>query len=186
MAWVGAAKGLLALFGLSARDDVVERNNRAAGFALASGLVGLTLCFAGGNVGDGPGWWVVVFSGLLSTSFFFLLWLALERWTRLADVVTIDRDEAAGVRLSGFFVAVGLILGGAVAGDWRSVEAALGDFFRIGWPALGVLAVAALLAKQSTPALERSTGSMIAQGLVPFVTYLAMAAMTLIWHAPWT
>ena len=35
---------------------------RAAVPAVVGALVGVTFCYAGGNIGDGPGWWVVVFS----------------------------------------------------------------------------------------------------------------------------
>ena len=64
----------LALCDLSARDDVVERSNRAAIPAIAGGLLAITLCFAGGNIGDGPGWWVVMFCGVLSTGTLLLAW----------------------------------------------------------------------------------------------------------------
>src|SRR5918999_880148 len=59
--WVRLGSWFLPLLGLSARDDVIERGNAAAAHALGGALLGLTLCFAGGNIGDGPGWWVVVF-----------------------------------------------------------------------------------------------------------------------------
>jgi hypothetical protein len=34
------------------------------------------------------------------------------------------------------FVAIGAILGRAVAGNWTGFDAATGDFFRLGWPAV--------------------------------------------------
>ena len=68
-------------------------------------------CFAGGNVGDGPGWWVVVFCAALSTGALFLLWGALQAATDLADSIVIERDGASAVRLAGFLVACGLVLG---------------------------------------------------------------------------
>ena len=118
-AWVGlAVRVVLPYLGLSARDDVLERGNVAAAYAMGGAVLGLTLCFAGGNIGDGPGWWVVVFSALLSTGAFFISWFFLDKLTRLADVVTIDRDPAAGLRLAAFFAGSGLILGRAVAGNW--------------------------------------------------------------------
>ena len=42
-AWVGGSAKLLPLFGISARDDVVERRNRAATWAVAGALIGVTL-----------------------------------------------------------------------------------------------------------------------------------------------
>jgi hypothetical protein len=40
----------------------LEHGNPAAG-----AILGLTLAFARGNIGNGPGWWVVVFSAGMST-----------------------------------------------------------------------------------------------------------------------
>ena len=115
-AWVGLGVRLLGLLGLSVRDDALERRNAAAAWAAAGGLIGLTLCFAGGNIGDGPGWWVVVYSALLSTGTLLLLWVILDRLTGVSESVTVERDVASGMRLGGFLAAAGLILGRAVAG----------------------------------------------------------------------
>jgi uncharacterized membrane protein YjfL (UPF0719 family) len=105
--WVSVAVRCLPLVGLSARDDVVERGNSSAALAIAGAILAITLCFAGGNIGDGPGWWVVVFSAGLATVALLLSWLVLETVARVADVVTIERDEAAGLRLGGWLIACG-------------------------------------------------------------------------------
>ena len=91
-AWVGGGARILSFFGLCARDDVIERGNRAAAAAIAGALLGITLCFAGGNIGDGPGWWVVVFCAVLSTGVLLLFWSILDRATGMADTITIDHD----------------------------------------------------------------------------------------------
>src|SRR5215475_11669248 len=52
---VALAQGAFALLGISVRDDVAERGNRAASFAAAGLTVGATCCAAGANIGDGPG-----------------------------------------------------------------------------------------------------------------------------------
>jgi uncharacterized membrane protein YjfL (UPF0719 family) len=175
-AWVGMAAKFLPLFGLSARDDVIERGNSAAAQAIGGALIGLTLCFAGGNIGNGPGWWVVVFSAALSTGTFFLLWALLHRFTHLADTVTIERDPASGIRLSGYFIGSGMILGNAVAGDWVSAEATVYDFLKVGWPVLLLWAAAALLEKTFRPTQERPAPSRLSHGLAPMAAYLALAA----------
>lgn len=54
-AWVAASMMLMPAVGLHVRDDVYERGNPAAAYAAAGALVGMTLAFAGGNIGDGPG-----------------------------------------------------------------------------------------------------------------------------------
>ena len=50
--------------------------NAAAAMATAGATIGVTLSYAGGNIGDGPGWWVVVFSAAIATAGLFACWLA--------------------------------------------------------------------------------------------------------------
>ena len=55
-AWVGlGVQGWFPWLGLSIRDDVIEGRNSAAIWAIGGGLLGLTFCFAGGNIGNGAG-----------------------------------------------------------------------------------------------------------------------------------
>lgn len=178
-AWVAVGLRCLALFGLSARDDVIERGNRAAAQAIGGGILGITLCFAGANIGDGPGWWVVVFSAGLSTGAFFVLWFVLAKLTHLADTVTIDRDPSAGVRLAGFFVGTGMVLGRAVAGDWVSAEATVRDFAVAAWPALILLGLAAVLERRLRPSREQPFAP-AASGLPPAAVYVGLALLWLV------
>lgn len=174
-AWAGLGSRLLPAVGLSARDDVIERANGGAAHAIGGALLGLTFCFAGGNIGDGPGWWVVVFCAFLSTTVFFLLWILLDRFTHLADTVTIDRDPAAGLRLAAYFAGTGLILGRAVAGDWESAFATIADFLLLGWPAIALWGVAVFLEKRLRPHPERPTAALATHGLAPAAIYLSLA-----------
>jgi uncharacterized membrane protein YjfL (UPF0719 family) len=181
-AWVGLGAFLLPYFGLSARDDVIERANSAAAYAVGGALLGLTFCYAGGNIGDGPGWWVVLFCAALATGGMLLLWTFLNLTTGLADTVTIDRDPAAGVRLAGFLAGTGLILGRAVAGDWTSVDAAIHDFLRVGWPAAGLWLLAVFVERGLRPRPGRPAGSVVTEGFGPFVLYLGIA-LYIVWRA---
>jgi hypothetical protein len=52
--WVSVVVRILPFVGLSARDDVVERGNSSAARAIAGAILAITLCFAGGNIGNGP------------------------------------------------------------------------------------------------------------------------------------
>lgn len=185
-AWVGLVSRFLGLFGLSARDDVIERANHAAAYAIGGALLGITLCFAGGNIGNGPGWWVVVFSAALSTLAFFLLWALLHRFTGLADTVTIDRDPASGLRLAGWFIGAGLILGRSVAGDWVSMQATVVDFARTAWPVLLLFAAAVLLERTFRPTRERPLPSPLVYGLAPLAAYVALAAFFVEQAGPWS
>jgi hypothetical protein len=176
MAWLGlAARYFLPYFGLSSRDDVVERKNPAAAHAIGGALLGVTLCFAGGNIGNGPGWWVVVFSAALSTAAFFVLWALLDRFTGLADAVTVERDPASGLRLAGYFLGSGLILGRAVAGDWVSVNATVADFGKLAWPVLLLWLAAVLLERTFRPTKETPLPSPVTHGLAPLGAYVALA-----------
>lgn len=185
VAWISAGLRVLPLLGLSARDDVVERGNRAAAIAIAGAIVGIALCFAGGNVGEGPGWWGVAFCALLSTGTLLLFWALLDRLTRVADAVTIDRDPAAGVRVAGLFLALGLILGRAVAGGWLDVGAALLDFALKGWPAAVLLALAVLLERRLRPTPEAPDRPALSHGAVPALLYLGLSAAAVGMAGPW-
>jgi len=104
---MGVAWTLLTLWparviGLGIRDDVIDRRNPAAAWAVAGLLMGVTLSFAGGNIGHGPGWWVVIFCALLATGALYLLWAIAEPIARFCESITVERDTAAGIRMCGF------------------------------------------------------------------------------------
>jgi uncharacterized membrane protein YjfL (UPF0719 family) len=176
-AWVAGVARALPLVGLSARDDVAERRNPAAAVAIAGALLGITLCFAGGNIGDGPGWWVVLFSAGLATGVLLALGLLLEAVTGISDAVTIDRDVAAGVRLGAFFVASGLILGRAVAGDWVSSGDTFRDFGWAAWPVVLLLAVSVLIERFTRPTVARPVPSAISHGILPGLILVVAAVL---------
>jgi len=176
-AWVGMVRWLLPAMGISPRDDAVERRNPAAGVVVVGAILGMTFCFAGGNIGDGPGWWVVVFSAVLSTGTFMLLWAIVDRATRASESITIDRDLATGVRLSGFLVAIGLILGRAVAGDWISLAATVRDFVQFAWPVLPLAAAEIVLGRLFRPRPQVPTLPPILCGFIPATVYIAAAGM---------
>jgi hypothetical protein len=186
-AWVGlAASWFLPFFGLSARDDVIERANPGAAHAIGGALLGVALCYAGGNIGDGPGWWVVVFAAFLATATFFVFWASLDKATGLADTVTIERDPAAGIRLAGIFIAAGLILGRAVAGNWESGISTLVDFGVVGWPVLVLWVAAAVLENQLRPHPEKPRSELFLHGVAPALAYVGLAAFFVLRAGWWT
>lgn len=178
-AWVWGFTRMGPLLGISARDDVVERGNGAAAVAVAGSLLGLTLCFGGANVGDGPGWWVVVISAALATGSLFACWLLLEAATGVSEAVTVERDPGAGLRLAGFLAAAGLVLGRGVAGDWVSADGLMRDFLASIWPLVPIVLMAALIERVLRPAPLRALPSLLLRGWVPAGLYLA-AAVTLV------
>ena len=174
--WVGAVLWIWQLLGITLRDDLLERGNAAAACAIAGAMVALTFCFAGGNVGDGPGWWVVVFAAVLSTGTLLVLWCVLERVSRLGEAITVDRDAASGLRAAGYLIGFGAILGRAVAGNWVSAGATIADFAVLGWPALVVLVVAVILEKALGPNARAPQRSALVFGLPVFLAVLAASA----------
>jgi hypothetical protein len=174
-AWVGVWIRWLAVTGISTRDDVVERSNGSAGLVVIGALFGITLAYAGGNVGNGPGWWVVVFSAALATVALFAAWMLLEAVAGVSDIVTVDRDPSAGFRLGGFLIACGLILGRSVAGDWISAEATVRDFTATAWPVIVLVGVAALIERVARPTPETPRPSLVAYGFIPALLYVAGA-----------
>ena len=159
------------------RDDVVERRNQAALTATIGGLIAVTLCYAGGNVGNGPGWWVVVFSAVLSTGTLIMTWVALTNVTPVADAVIIDRDPAAGLRLAAFLVSCGIVLGRAVAGDWFSVAETVRDFMAFLPIVIGILIVAVIVERFAQPTPSRPHAPLVALGVVPSLLYLIIAVV---------
>jgi hypothetical protein len=173
-AWVGTSTGAFAFFSLSARDDVVERSNPAAAAALFGALLGTTLAFAGGNIGNGPGWWVVLFCATLATLTLLAAWCLLAHLGGLAERITVERDLAGGIRAAGFFIGGGLIVGRAVAGDWHSSLATLLDFGRFAWP-VAILVIAAVQTEKALHSgVEPREADPMLSGCVPATAYVAL------------
>jgi hypothetical protein len=182
-AWVGACSYFFPFLGISIRDDAAERQNLAAAWASAGILAGVTFCFAGGNIGNGPGWWVVIFSTLLSTGSFFVLWAMFESITNASESVTVERDVGKGLLLAGLLCGTGIILGRSVAGDWLSVSATVTDFIRIGWPAFALVGAAAAIERFSWLYSNQKQSS-VSSGIVFGGIYLVVSILyVFVWQA---
>lgn len=162
---LGGVTWIFPLLGLSVRDDVLERGNSAAFIAVCAALFGTTAALAGANMGEGPGVLAVLFTAILLTAIFLAAWLVVERLTAVSEVITVERDRSAAVRLSGFLAASGILSGWIGAGDWVSYRATLRDAL-YSLPAIVVLCAAFLFTearfrrKQFAPSLH-STLSMV-------------------------
>ena len=127
-AWVGGASLIFPFLGISARDDALERSNISAIWPIGGALLGISCSFAGANIGNGPGVEAVLLSAALSSVLFFALWFAVDVLTSMSESITVERDEAAGIRMGGFLLGIGLLSGWSVAGDWASASVTLRDF----------------------------------------------------------
>jgi len=147
---LGTSGQMLSFLGVSARDDVLERRNSAALIAVVGALVGAAVCFAGGNIGEGPGVEVVMVSAGTALCAWFVLWYLLDVFSGrvVSDRITVERDTASGVRLAGLLAGNGVVLGAAAAGDWIPGRF-LHDFGVSAWPALVLTVVAVLVERFS-------------------------------------
>jgi uncharacterized membrane protein YjfL (UPF0719 family) len=179
--WLIVAAKLFSWLGLSFRDDVVDRNNVAALTSLGGAVIAVAIIYAGGSLGEGPSYMNNFFSAALGTGGLVVLWILLEVGGKVSRSVTEDRDLASGVRMCGFLLAVGLVLGRAVAGDWHSEYATLHDFVTDGWPAIPILGVALAIERRVRPCMRRPFPSWPCSGLIPALLYLLLAGGWL-WH----
>lgn len=173
-AWVGATTLVFPLFGVSARDDVLERGNSAALCPVGGALIGVSCCFAGANIGDGPGVEVVLFSAALSLTLFFGLWLAVERLTSFSEEITVERNTGAGIRLGGLLVGLGILCGWSVAGNWVSVLATIQDLAVFSWAAI-VLGLAGVVVEQVFSKPEVRGGAAVIPSIAVTATYVVAA-----------
>ena len=170
MAWIGIVVRIGAGLGISHRTDAVERSNPAAITAISGLLIGATACYAGGNVGNGPGWWVVVLCAILANATLLAGWLLLELMTHVGESVTVERSRASGMRLAGYLIGTGLVCGRAVAGDWVSLDVTIRDFAMVAWPAIGLLGLAMSLEFVYRPAPGKVEQPILHAGWLPMLT----------------
>jgi hypothetical protein len=133
--WIAASMPFAGNLGVRFRDDALERRNPAAVIAIIGHMLGLSACYTGANIGDGPGWWCVLFAGLLATTAWFLLLLIFELGSKVSESITVERDVNAAMRFCGLAIATGILCGRGAAGDWTSAEQTVHEFVAA-WPAL--------------------------------------------------
>ena len=144
IAWVHLGlKLIFRLFDLSWTDDALNNNNKAALFAISGAYVGLVFIYSGANVGDGPGWWHVIFAGGFGLAAWIILGIFIGKITQVFERITVDRDINCGIRTGFYFLASGVILGKASAGDWVSFSRTILEL-SAGWPAI-ILALLAVI-----------------------------------------
>lgn len=161
--WLAFAMfALFFVFNISWVDDALQNNNHAALVAVTGGGLGVMAIYAGANIGDGPGWWCVLFAGALGVLAWLGLGAILNIYARFTERITVERDLGCAVRVGAFFLALGILLGRASSGDWTSFFLTCVEFLD-GWPALP-LTLAAILTER---ALRKATR--------PFPLYASIA-----------
>jgi hypothetical protein len=125
-------------------DDVVHLNNKASLAAITGEFFVLAAIYAGANVGDGPGWWCVIFAGGLGLAAWLILGLIFHLCTGIFERITVERDRGSGIRFCVYLLGSGAILGYACSGDWTSFVKTIEEF-TIGWPVLPWTAIMILI-----------------------------------------
>ncbi|MDB6111536.1 MAG: hypothetical protein JWR69_3286 [Pedosphaera sp.] len=183
--WIFWTPSLFPILGLSLRVDALEGHNESAIVALTGAILGISITYAGGNIGEGATIWTTIFSSALATAGLFLLWLMLEMGSRVSLAITEERDRASGWRLAGYLVGIGLILGRAVAGDWTSTRQTIKDFAVAGWPAVVLTFVAIFVEGKWQPNLRQPVPPVYMRGIFPALVYLASVGVVLLFLGRW-
>lgn len=176
-AWMTFLVRAMPLLGIDLRGDAIERANPAATIAGCGALVGVTLCFAGANVGEGATIWMTFFPAVLNTAALLACWIVAGMLSGSTNAISIDRDIASGARLAGFLVADGLILGRAGAGDWISMQGTIHDLLRLGWPAAALIVPFVIVQWIAGPSPRRPQPGLFLSGLVPGSAFIALAVL---------
>src|SRR5437660_1146041 len=171
--WLTVATKLFPWLGLSFRDDAVERRNIAALAALCGAVTAVAIIYAGGSLGEGPSFMNNFFSATVGTAGWFALWILLESGARVSRSVAEERNLASGLRLGGFLLAIGLMLGRAAAGNWHSEAATIQGIIHDGWPAAVLWGIALLVEWFARPSRRCPFPSWTGFGLLPAFLYLA-------------
>ncbi len=137
-------RAVFIFFDISWIDDVLSLNNKAALYAVSGAFLGLVTIYSGANIGDGPGWWCVIFAGGLGLISWFILARVLNSFTQVFERITVDRDIYCGIRFGAYLLASGIILARASAGDWTSFYSTIIEFL-VGWPVLPLTGLAILI-----------------------------------------
>jgi uncharacterized membrane protein YjfL (UPF0719 family) len=178
--WMGIAAASFGWIGLSVRDDAIQRANLASNIVTCGALVGVALAYAGSNIGAGPTIWTTLVPAFAATLSLLVVWFIFSLTSGAHEAIAVDRDVASGIRLAGLLIAVGLIFGGAMAGDFVSWSATFSDFIAHVWPAMLLAIIAIVIQRIARPTPQRPVPSPVLFGVLPAVGFLIAAALCLI------
>jgi len=128
-AWVYTGLLLVSVcFGIIWPDDAVHLGNKSALVVIIGEFFALSAIYVGANIGDGPGWWCVLFAGSLGLAAWVVLGFVYHFCTDIFERITVDRDLGSGIRFCFYLVTSGIILGYACSGDWTSFSKTIEEF----------------------------------------------------------
>lgn len=175
---LGLGVSAIALIGLGAFGirpaDISQRHNRAAAAFVVLAITASAFAYAGANIGEGPGFHVVLFCTLLSQGALFAILALHAAIAHTLYRVLVDRDFGTAFRVGCMLVACGICLGRAAGGTWTGVDAALADFGRYGWPAAVLGTVDAVWGRTARPPGPDRTATIdVAAGLAEIALAVA-------------
>jgi hypothetical protein len=182
VAWTLLTIVALGQIGVNFWGDVLERRNPAAAVFFAGVIPGVLLSYTGSNIGDGPGWWVVVYCSVWATGWLLLSWIILDRVAGTGEEISVQRSLSTAVRVAAWMLAAGMMLGRASAGDWISFQATLTDFLRATRGATGLFGIVLLYETWASNRLRRGHESPV---VVPAAVYLIVGAVDVYQQGPW-
>ena len=181
--WISISSRVLSSFAdIRLQQDVRDRNNLAAAVAIGGLQVGSAVAYAGGNIGDGPGFHVVVFSALLSTLTVYGAAWVMALVSDGEERISVDHDLGAAIRLAGVAIAAGIVAGRGAAGDWVSAEATLVDFVVVTWPVVLIVMAGVIMERRSPPSY--ASNNLVESSLFAAVA-LALAGAYVSSLGPW-
>jgi len=114
--------------GMGVQEQLVARNVAAA-IVVAGVYIATSLTYSGGLSGEGGGFWSMLLFFLLGQLALLGITYAFRRLTSYNDVQEIAAGNvAAALALTGLLIAVGLIVGRAVSGEYLGFLPSLGSF----------------------------------------------------------
>jgi hypothetical protein len=182
--WIFLCMGNFTWLAISMRDDAMERRNPAAFLALLGAIFAIGLIYTGANIGEGPSYANNLFCAALGTGAFCLVGLTLELSTRISTAICEGRDVATGIRIGGFFLAQGLIIARALAGDWHSTAATLRDFVHDGIFSPALLLIAIPIERLTQPTARNPSPHWLTRGL-GFATLYVVATVFWLLRLGW-
>lgn len=176
-------KVLFYAFDLSLIDDVYNNRNKAASFSIFGGFIGMTLIYAGANIGDGPGFWCVFIAGGIGLLLWIILIKIVNRYTNVIETVTMTRDLGCGIRFSSFMIASGIIIARASGGDWTSFIQTIIEF-QDGWPVLILTAFYILIEKYYYNKAKNEPSNALTGSIISAIWLIVLAILALIYIIP--
>jgi hypothetical protein len=139
-------------------------------------MLAVAVCFAGGNIGEGPTIWTTLLPAFMGLGALAALWLSIELAAHFSESITLDRDVASGAHLAGLLLAGALVLARAIAGDFVSWEGTFADFLKYGWPILLLGAAAVCVQRACRPTPRKPHPPLFSHGIIPAVGHLCAAS----------